>query len=212
MIYVNAAVARTDNMRHMCPTTTAVRPHSRSRHESGDPQSFIAYAPRGFGLLCALVYAMRGDDVFGWWIGPVDNAYQPSYFLVSDYYSRNEGAFYTTRGGDLYGGWVRDYDARYPDLDKPVPVEDELAHRLERMQFVFAQEWLSFSGDKAARIEAERYREAELAHQDVNLRFDCLGKLDKDQPVWIYRSPKFDTHVLRRLARNWPLLYWGLDT
>lgn len=196
----------------MCPATTIVHADSRSRHVSGDPQGFVAYAPRGFGLLCALVYAVRGNDVLGWWIGPVDSAYQPSYFLLSDYYTHSEGAFYTTRGGDLYGGWVRDYDARYPDLDAPVPVEEALTHPLEHMQFVFAQEWLSFSGDRAAEVEVQRYREAELAHQDVNLKFDRLARLNKDQPVWVYRSPQFDANILKRLARNWPLLYWGLDT
>jgi len=195
----------------MPEAATGRRAEQRSNHMSEDPQSFIAYAPRGFGLLCALVYAAHGNDLSGWWIGPVDNAYHPAYFLVVDYYTPRESAFYTSRGGDLYGGWVRDYDAKYPDLDTPVPVDDELAHRLERMQFVFAQEWLSFPGDANAEAEANRYREAELAHQDVNLRFERLGKLDKDQPVWIYRSAKFDANILKRLARSWPLLYWGLE-
>lgn len=186
------------------------RAERRSQHMSADTH-FIAYAPRGVGLLCALVYAEDADDVHGWWIGPVDGAYEPAYFLLSNYYSPRESAFYTTRGGDLYGGWVRDYDARVTDLDKPVAVDDELAHRLEHMQFVFAEEWLSFAGDDDAEAEANRYHDAELAHQDVNVKFHLLDRLDKDQPVWIYRSPGFDLRILKRLARNWPLQYWGVE-
>lgn len=196
----------------MCPIATSPRAERRSQHMSSDPQSFVAYAPRGFGLLCALVYAVRGDDVYGWWIGPVDGAYQPCYFLLSNYYSPSESAFYTTRGGDLYGGWVRDYDAKVADLDKPVAVDEALAHRLERMQFVFAQEWLSFASGADGETDANCYREAELAHQDVNLRFRRLNRLAKDQPVWLYRSPKFDANILKRLARDWPLQYWGIES
>lgn len=187
------------------------RAERRSEHMSEDPQSFIAYAPRGFGLLCALTYAVHADDVHGWWVGPVDNAYQPSYFQILDYYSATETAFYATRGGDLYGGWVCNYDARYPDLEAPVPVDEALIHRLERMQFVFAQEWLTFTEDKDADAEAALYRNAELAHQDVNVKFHRLNRLSKDQPVWIYRSAGLDAHLLRRLARNWPLQYWGIE-
>ena len=194
----------------MCAIATSPRTGRRAQHTSSDPHALIAYAPRGAGLLCALVYAARGDDVYGW-IGPVDGVCEPGYFQVMDYFSRKESAFYSTRGGDLYGGWVRDYDARTTVLDKPVAVDDELAHRLEHMQFVFAQEWLSFAGDEDAEAQAERYREAELAHQDVNLKFERLNKLEKDQPVWIYRSPGFDVRMVKRLARDWPLDYRGVE-
>ncbi|HET7597212.1 MAG TPA: hypothetical protein VFK15_09795 [Burkholderiales bacterium] len=195
----------------MCPVFTSPPAERRSQRVSEDPQSFIAYAPRGFGLLCALVYAAHGNDVDGWWIGPVDGAYRPSYFELADYFSPHETAFYTTRGGDLYGGWVCNYDARYPDLEAPIPVDEALVHALERMQFVFAQEWLTFSEDGDADAEAALYRNAELAHQEVNVKFRKLNRLAKDQPVWIYRSARLDGHLLRRLARNWPLQYWGIE-
>ena len=193
----------------MCPIATSVRASPREHHMSSTPHSLVAYAPWGFGLLCALVYAVQDNDVYGWWIGPVDGAYQPSYFQLSNYFSTGERAFYTTLGGDLYGGWVRDYDAKSPELGEPVPVDGDLAHRLERMQFIFAQEWLSFAGDDGAGQEQDRYSEAELAHQEINVRFQRLNRLDKDQPVWIYRSPGFDVNILERLARDWPLEYRG---
>ncbi len=191
--------------------STLSRAKRRSAHISSDPQCFIAYVPRGVGLMCALVYAVHGEDVYGWWTGPVNGAYQACFFQLANYFSRNETAFYTSRGGDLYGGWVRDYDAGSQDLAEPVAVDDELAHRLEHIQFVFAREWLSFDGDDDAEAEADRYRDAELAHQDVNVKFQRLNRLDKDQPVWIYRSPGFDAQILKRLARDWPLQYWGIE-
>lgn len=194
----------------MCPISTLSRAERRSSHVSSDPQCFIAYVPRGVGLLCALVYTVRGDDVCGWWVGPVNGEYQPSFFQLANYFSRSERAFYTTRGGDLYGGWVYDYDAASPVLDKPVAVDDALCHELEHMQFVFAREWLSFAGDEDAEQEASRYHEGELAHQDVNVRFHRLNKLDKDQPVWTYRSAGFDNNILKRLIGNWPLDCWDI--
>lgn len=195
----------------MCPISTLSRAKRRSPHVSSDPQCFIAYVPRGVGLLCALVYTVRGKDVCGWWVGPVSGEYQASFFQLANYFSNNETAFYTTRGSDLYGGWVYDYDRKSRALDKPLAVDDALCHELEHMQFVFAREWLSFAGDEDAEQEASRYHDGELAHQDVNVRFHQLNKLDKHQPVWIYRSAGFDNNVLRRLIRDWPLECWDIE-
>ena len=36
------------------------------------PECFIAYAPRGGGLLCAVTYFAHGDDVAGWYVGLKD--------------------------------------------------------------------------------------------------------------------------------------------
>lgn len=189
----------------MCPVQTSPRGARRASHMSGDPQSFVAYAPRGVGLLCALVYAARNDDVCGWWVGAADGGYQTAFFLLDRYFTRDERAFYATRGGDLYRGWAYDYRARPAELDKPVPVEDSLCHELEHIQFVFAQEWLSFAGDADAGQQNASYREAELAHQDVNVKFHRLNKLDKDDLVWTYRSAGLDLNVVKRLMRDWPL-------
>lgn len=194
----------------MGPIPTLRRAEHRVSHGSSDPQCFIAYVPRGVGLLCALVYVARGNDVYGWWTGPVNGEYQTSFFQLANYFSRNESAFYATKGGDLYGGWVYDYDTQLPVLDKPVAVDDALCHELEHMQFAFAREWLSFAGDEDAAQEAARYHEGELAHQDVNVKFHRLNKLNKDHPVWTYRSAGFDRGILRRLIRDWPLECWDI--
>src|SRR3990172_12239271 len=107
----------------MCPISTATRAKRRSTHVSSDPHSFIAYAPRGMGLLCAVVCAVRGKDVCGWWVGSADGEYQTAFFLLDGYFSSDEHPFYATKGGDLYGGWVYDYQVKPPGLDKPVAVD-----------------------------------------------------------------------------------------
>jgi hypothetical protein len=189
----------------MNATGVISRGEPRASHITSDPQSFVAYAPWGVGLLCAVVYRARGRDVYGWWVGAVGVEYQTAYFKLENYYARYENAFYATRGGDLYGGWVYDYDADPPLLDKPVPVGDTLCHELEHMQFVFAQEWLSFAGDPAGEDELARYRAAELAHQNVNVRFDRLNHLDKRQPTWTHLTAQLDVNIIHRLMRDWPL-------
>jgi len=189
----------------MSPIPVTTRAGPRSSHVSSDPHYFLAYAPRGVGLLCAVVYTARKDDVCGWWVGSVNGEYQTGFFLLENYFSPNEKAFYATRGGDLYGGWVFDYDAKPPELDKRVAVDDAMCHDLEHMQFVFTQEWLSFPGDADAAQETASYHDAELAHQDVNVKFHRLNKLDRDEAVWTYRSAGMDLNIIKRLMRDWPL-------
>lgn len=189
----------------MNATGVLARRAPRASHITSDPQTFIAYAPWGVGLMCAVVYRTRGADVCGWWVGAVGSEYQTAYFDLENYYARHENAFYATRGGDLYGGWVYDYDGESPLMDKPVHADDVLCHDLEHIQFVFAQEWLTFPGDPAAERDLAAYRAAELAHQATNLRFDRLNHLNKAEATWIHRSAQLDVNVIKRLMRDWPL-------
>lgn len=61
------------------------------------------------------------------------------------------------------------------------------------------------AGDREAQDELARYQAAELAHQDVNIRFGRLNHLDKSEPTWTHLSAQADVHVIRRLMRGWPL-------
>ena len=189
----------------MNATGVLARGEPRAFHITSDPQTFLAYAPWGVGLRCAVVYRARGHDICGWWVGAVGCEYQTAFFMLENYFSPDENAFYATRGGDLYGGWSYDYDADPPLLDKPVAVEEVLYHDLEHMQYVFAQEWLTFVGDRATQDELVLYRLAELAHQDVNVRFSRLNHLNKSEPTWTHLSAQVDLHVINRLMRGWPL-------
>lgn len=176
-----------------------------------NPESFIAYAPRA-GLLCALVYLARGDDVCGWWIGRDAGAeYRTAYFLIENYYTPREGAFFTTVDGDLYGGWRIDYHAVPPALPRPVAVDDALAHTLEQLQSAFTREWLVFADDTDAPAQAAGYAQAELAMGAVAVRHNRLARLDRTQPVWRHFSHGLDHQVLARLSRDWPLCYHAPD-
>ena len=115
------------------------------------PQHYIAYSPRGAGLECAVVYFVRGDDVYGWWTGFCDYRYPTAFFRLERFFAPGSGPLYVTEGGDLYGGWRYRYPQRDPQLPDPIAVEDELCHQLEQLQDSFANEWLWFSGQRSAR-------------------------------------------------------------
>lgn len=169
------------------------------------PQSFIAYAPYGVGVVCALFYFPREKDVYGWWLGARDSEFHSAYFRLADYFTSKPTRFYATEGMDLYGGWRYLYSAREPELDKPVPVADEAAHELDRMQGMFAAEWLVFEDDPHIESEREAYGRMGLILGHVAVRSARLGKLEASQPVWIHRAHDFDLHVLEYLQQYWPL-------
>ena len=89
------------------------------------PQQFVAYAPYGVGLMCALVYFERGPDVYGWWIGARDAEWLSAYFKLDEFFTTRQTRFLATEGMDLYGGWKRLYSARETRLDKPEPATGE---------------------------------------------------------------------------------------
>lgn len=132
--------------------------------------------------------------------------------MLENYYTRQEQAFLTTRGGDLLGGWTQDHDARQHALDSALPVEDAVARALEQLQFAFAREWLVYPQDADAAEQSRCYADAELAMGSmeagtVAVRFQCLGRFDKSQPVWRYFSHGLDYKVIERLMQCWPLDY-----
>jgi hypothetical protein len=108
---------------------------------------------------------------------------------------------------DLRGGWRVDYTRKIPVLDKPLPLDDTLAHDLEQMQIAFTQEWLAYADDDHAAAEVNYYAQAELAMGTVAPKQRQLGRFDKTPPTWRYYSHGCDGNVLARLARNWPLSY-----
>lgn len=171
------------------------------------PSAFLAYAPRGAGLLCATAWFSRGDDVFGWWGGARGAEFACGYFLLEKFYAGGGTRLLATEGNDLYGGWTRDHTHRQPPLEEPVPVPDALCHELERLQFQFSHEWLVFGHEPDAAAEVAAYREAELAAGPALIRHRKLNKFSKDDVVWTFASPALDRNVLDYLARRWPLDY-----
>ena len=171
------------------------------------PRSFIAYAPFGAGVTCALFYFEKGSDVYGWWIGPRDSRYYSAYCKLEDFFTTRSTRFYATGGMDLYGGWRFLYSARTAALDKPIPMEEDVAHELDRLQGVFVAEWIFFDDDADAAAERDAYEKLKLPVRHVNIRADALNRLSSDKSEWIYRSHDFDMDVLHYLQRHWPLDY-----
>ncbi|HTT36745.1 MAG TPA: hypothetical protein VMH32_03635 [Burkholderiales bacterium] len=170
-------------------------------------EAFLAYAPRGPGLLCAVVYFTLGDSVCGWWTGFRDYGYLPAYFKLEGFYSTRELSLLATEGSDLYGGWRYDYARSLPALEPPLQVDDALAHRLAQLQELFFDEWLFDRSAVQAQEELAAYVQNELAIQDVNIRHKKLNRLDHHGAVWIYRSHGLDGQVIDYLAARWPLDY-----
>jgi len=170
-------------------------------------EAFLAYTPRGPGLMCALFYFVLDNNVYGWWTGFHDYRYLPAYFELESFYSAADTVFLATEGSDLYGGWRYDYSRSAPALDRAIPPDDVVAHRLDRLQDLFFNEWLFTRADPKAQDEVETYARGELALQDINIRSQRLNKLDRHGAVWIYRSPGLDGQVVDYLSARWPLDY-----
>jgi len=157
------------------------------------PHVFIAYAPRGAGLRCALAYLEDKRDAYGWFAGPrQDTSIATQFFLLEDFFTPREARYEAVEQADLHGAWS---------------LAEQRRHELARMQELFAREWLFYRDAPQAARELEAYAEAELATGEVNLRFERLSRLSTQQPNWTYYSPSFERPVLRFLAKHWPLEY-----
>jgi len=50
-------------------------------------ECFLAYAPRGAGLLCAVTYVSGKPDIVGWFVGAKGRSYPSAYFRVENFFS-----------------------------------------------------------------------------------------------------------------------------
>ena len=155
------------------------------------PRIFVAYAPRGVGLRCAVAYFPSRNDVLGWFTGPRDGTTESAYFLLQDFHTPAETRYIAVNENDLYSNWA----------------DEAHCHRLAQMQEAFRREWLFYRSDPGAGAQLAAYADAELAAGEVNLRFDRLAKLSKLQPNWTCYSHDFERGVLKCLVRHWPLDY-----
>jgi hypothetical protein len=104
-----------------------------------DPEVFLAHAPRGAGLRCALVYLKGARDVYGWFTGRRDDATPASgYFLLEGFYANAPTRYEEAQ--ELHSDWTLDEGRR---------------HQLARVQDAFAREWL-VAGQDAASVRPER--------------------------------------------------------
>jgi hypothetical protein len=158
-----------------------------------DPNLFIAYAPRGIGLRCAVAYLTSGRDAYGWFTGPrLDLGVASRYFLLEDFYSAGPVSHDEVDLAGLHSGWSLSEPRRY---------------ELARLQESFSREWLCYRADAWAAADFEAYARAELAAGEVSVRFARLAVFSRLQPNWTFYSRGFQHGVLRHLAGRWPLEY-----
>lgn len=168
-------------------------------------ECYLAYAPRGAGLLAAVCYFALNENIYGWYTGAQSNSFPASYFLIERFYSMHATAFYRTLENDVYDTWILEFPPLQQFLDRPIPVPEDLCHDMTQMQSVFSHDWLFYGDDPTASAEIEAFRQTQLPLQSVNIKSKRLNKLTQDQPIWTYGSPNLDVNVIDYLRDNWPL-------
>jgi hypothetical protein len=164
----------------------------------------LAYAPRGAGLLYAVLWFARDPHIFGWYIGSHDGLDEASYFMLPDYYSTQPDVLYRSTQDDLDAPWVQaTQDGESPLDGSPIP--QDLRRDLARLQDQFIRHWLFFDGDADAPEQIRALNERELSHRHVNIRASRLPKLRTAPAVWRYDAPAADRNVLLHLSQRWPL-------
>jgi hypothetical protein len=156
-------------------------------------------------LLYAVMWFAEGDDVYGWFIGARDGGHLAGYFMLQDYFSPRDTAFYRSVEDDVQGDWVHVHDGREDLLPHPPPAPEPVRHELNRLQDQFVRHWLFFDDDPAARGEADALRARELPVRHVNVRSARLDKFRTAPAVWHSDSPESDRSVVVWLSKRWPL-------
>ena len=170
-----------------------------------DPAVYLAYEPRGPGLMCAVLALVEGENVYGWYTGPSNGQYVAAFFMLEHYYSTHETAFYHSVGDDVHDDWVLAYPTKEIALDMRSPLPETVGGVLEGAQDTFAHEWLAYGDDPAAAADVEWYRARSLPFTHLGVRCDKLPKLVDDGLLWTYASPALDLNFIEFLRKRWPL-------
>jgi hypothetical protein len=172
-----------------------------------EPQAYLAYAPNGPGLFCALFWFVQDDDVYGWFTGAKAHEHPARFFMLEDYYSKRETQCFISAADDVHGDWMRSSTRDESRIDRPVPVPNELCPELDRLQDAFVREWLFYEGGEGYPQEAPLLRKRGLPVLGVNIRASRLDKLTGEGPVWTYCTPGADVRMVAYLSRRWGLDY-----
>ena len=170
-----------------------------------EAHAHLAYAPRGAGLLYAMLWFADGPSIYGWYIGSRDGIPEASYFVLPDYYAVTPTVLYRSVENDLYGPWVQVTEDGDNELPHPPPVPQALCHELVRLQDQFIRHWLFFDDDPDSETHAQALNARELPVRHVNIKASRLGKLRMGAAVWRYDALGADLNVLVRLSQRWPL-------
>ena len=127
----------------------------------------LAYAPRGAGVLYAVLWFAQQRDVYGWYIGSRGGVAEASYFMLPGYYSERGGTLYRSLQDDVYGPWAETRAGRTSGLPHP-PVAEPLVHDLARLQDEFVRHWLFFDDEPGNQAEVRALAEHRLPLRHVN--------------------------------------------
>ena len=172
-----------------------------------EAHAHLAYAPRGAGLLYAVLWFGDGLSIYGWYVGSRGGVPEASYFVLPDYYAvkPEPDVLYRSVEADLHGPWVEVTDRGENELPHPPPVPQALCHELARLQDEFIRHWLFFDDDPDSESQARALNARELSVRHVNIKPSRLGKLRTAPAVWRYDAPGADLNVLVHLSQRWPL-------
>ncbi len=170
-----------------------------------ESHAHLAYAPRGAGLLYAVLWFCEGSSIYGWCIGSRDGVSEASYFVLPDYYAVTPTVLYRSVEDDLRGPWVKVTEEGDYKLPHPPPVPEALCHELVRLQDEFVRHWLFFDDDPDSEIQAHALNARERPARHVNIKASRLAKLRMGAAVWRYDAPGADQNVLAHLSQRWPL-------
>ncbi|MGZ3268560.1 MAG: hypothetical protein ACXU7X_10125 [Croceibacterium sp.] len=167
----------------------------------------LGFAPRGAGLLYAVLWLEHEKDILGWLIGDKDGESVAAYFVLHDYYEPGRPQFLHTLQDSVYGPWVEATSSGDAPRPQPAALSEAICHELQQLQQEFCRHWLFFRDDPGVGAEAEAFAARELAVRRVNIRPNRLDKFRHGAAVWRYDAPGADVHILERLSRLWPLDY-----
>ena len=169
-----------------------------------EPHVHIAFAPRGAGLLYAVLWFAQGEDVYGWFVGERDGLLLRRWFWLERYYTASGSRSSFSAGDDPRGAW-EEPRLGHPPAPAVAPDEDTL-HALARAQERVLRHWLfAEDGSAQAAAQAEALRARDLPVRALNPRPDRLGKFVTGAALWTHDSAGSDRHVLDHLSRRWPL-------
>jgi hypothetical protein len=78
------------------------------------PNIFVAYASRGPGLRCAVVYLAAERDVYGWYTGPRDDTRVASaFFVIEGFYTNRPARYDAVAQAELHSRWSLDEARRH---------------------------------------------------------------------------------------------------
>ncbi|MCZ7566578.1 MAG: hypothetical protein M5U08_24535 [Burkholderiales bacterium] len=66
-----------------------------------EPRSYVAFARRGAGLMCALFYFADERSVYGWYTGSRAGEFPARFFMLADYFSPHATRLYAAPECDL---------------------------------------------------------------------------------------------------------------